>query len=77
LSTRKQHDANALGIDWDRQAKKLATETLSKVGWPTIGLGRGDRCSNVAKGDGRYEYYKSHGSSPAANDRKWWIKSLD
>ena len=47
---------------------------LPKVGWPTIGMGRGDGSSNEAKSDGRYDHNHSHGSSPARNDRKWWIK---
>ena len=54
--------------------RRLAIETLPKVGWPTIGMGRGDGSSNEAKSDGRYDHNHSHGSSPARNDRKWWIK---
>jgi len=33
--------------------RRLAIETLPKVGWPTIGPARGDGSGNEAKSDGR------------------------
>jgi len=47
----------------------LAIETLPKVGWPTIGMSRGDGSGNEAKSDCRYDYNQPHGSSPATNER--------
>jgi len=38
-------------------------ETLPKIGWPTIGMGRGDGSRNKAKSDDRYDHNQSHGSS--------------
>ena len=43
----------------------LAIQTLPKVGWPSVGAGRGDGSGNEAKSDNQHESQRPHGSSPA------------